>query len=195
MSMFTRPFRAATHYKLQSWVLILGFWLAGLAWSAETEVWVKIDTREQTLDVMHGNQLHRRFEAVALGRGGVGKDRRKGDGKTPLGEFQITRINHNSPFLLFFGLNFPLPEHAERALQAGKIDRTTYQKILDAHRRGDVPPQDTPLGGQIGIHGLGGASLKVHKRYNWTKGCVALTNPQIRALGQSIGVGTRVVIQ
>lgn len=195
MTIATRQHRATPHYKRQAWAICLGLWLAGLNLAWGSEIWVKIDTREQTLDVMRGDKLQQRFDTVALGRGGVGKDRRKGDGKTPLGEFHITRINHSSPFLLFFGLNFPLPEHAERAFKAGKIDQTSYQKILTAHLQGEIPPQDTPLGGQIGIHGLGGASLKVHKRYNWTKGCVALTNPQIRALSRSIGVGTRVVIQ
>jgi murein L,D-transpeptidase YafK len=176
--------------------ILLGIWLgfAGVTATA-AEVWVKIDTQAQTLAVMQGDKRQYFFDSVALGRGGVGKDRRRGDGKTPLGEFHITRVNWSSPFLIFFGLDFPLPEHADRALKAGKIDPATYEAILTAHTQGTIPPQDTPLGGQIGLHGLGRASLKIHKQANWTQGCVALTNSEIRKLASLVQVGTRVVIE
>jgi lipoprotein-anchoring transpeptidase ErfK/SrfK len=65
-------------------------------------------------------------------------------------------------------------------------------KALQQHR---TPPQNTPLGGRLGIHGIGRANPAIHKAINWTDGCVALTNQQIRQLSPWVQVGTRVVIR
>jgi L,D-peptidoglycan transpeptidase YkuD (ErfK/YbiS/YcfS/YnhG family) len=60
---------------------------------------------------------------------------------------------------------------------------------------GQIPPQDTPLGGQIGIHGLGSADARVHEFFDWTHGCIALTNSQIDHLSQIVDTGTLVKIK
>ena len=57
--------------------------------------------------------------------------------------------------------------------------------------------EDTPLGGAIGIHGIGEENddrLHVQRWQNWTQGCIALTNREIRELRRFVDVGTRVVI-
>ena len=51
-----------------------------------------------------------------------------------------------------------------------------------------TPPQNTRLGGTIYIHGHGASS-------DWTWGCVALENEDIRELFNSISVGTPVTIE
>jgi L,D-peptidoglycan transpeptidase YkuD (ErfK/YbiS/YcfS/YnhG family) len=51
------------------------------------------------------------------------------------------------------------------------------------------------LGGAIGIHGIGGGSPDVHRRFHWTEGCVAVSNEQIERLAELVGIGTRVVIR
>ena len=60
---------------------------------------------------------------------------------------------------------------------------------------GRPPPQDTALGGYIGIHGVGAGDPAVHEDFNWTEGCVALTDAQIDALLRHITVGTAVEIR
>ena len=60
---------------------------------------------------------------------------------------------------------------------------------------GKTPPQDTPLGGQIGIHGIGNGDQDIHHNYNWTNGCIALTNEQIDQLGKWIKPGVLVNIR
>jgi len=50
-----------------------------------------------------------------------------------------------------------------------------------------MPPQNTKLGGEIYIHG-GGAGT------DWTQGCVALADDDIKELFDSIPVGTTVRI-
>ncbi len=66
---------------------------------------------------------------------------------------------------------------------------------MQAVRHHRIPPQNTPLGGQLGIHGLGRGDLDIQRTINWTNGCVALTNHDIRRLGQWVHVGTRVIIR
>jgi L,D-peptidoglycan transpeptidase YkuD (ErfK/YbiS/YcfS/YnhG family) len=51
------------------------------------------------------------------------------------------------------------------------------------------------LGGQIGIHGLGSGDIKVHEVFDWTHGCIALTNSQIDHLSQLVDTGTVVKIK
>jgi L,D-peptidoglycan transpeptidase YkuD (ErfK/YbiS/YcfS/YnhG family) len=57
------------------------------------------------------------------------------------------------------------------------------------------PPQNTILGGAIGIHGIGNGDPEIHKRFHWTEGCVAVTNEQIERLAELVDIGTRVVIR
>lgn len=162
---------------------------------AGAESWVMIDTASRTLAVMQGDQVKHIFHNISVGRNGYAFDHHEGDGKTPLGIFHIAWINPNSRFHLFFGLDYPNQEYAEEAYRQKLIDVDTYSAIRKALYRGDLPPQDTPLGGNIGIHGIGRGSRLIHESTDWTQGCIALTNEQIDQLAQWINLGTTVVIQ
>ena len=52
-------------------------------------------------------------------------------------------------------LNYPNMNDAKRALKNHTISRMQYRDILDAHHAGRLPPQNTALGGAIGLHGIG----------------------------------------
>ena len=52
----------------------------------------------------------------------------------------------------------------------------------------EIPPWDTPLGGEIFIHGGGSGS-------DWTWGCVALDDDDVRELYRAVRVGTPVTIE
>jgi hypothetical protein len=67
--------------------------------------------------------------------------------------------------------------------------------VRRALRTNSVPPQNTPLGGFIGIHGIGIGDPKIHALFNWTEGCIALTNEQVDELAQWVHVGTPVTIR
>lgn len=163
------------------------------AQSAE-EPWVLIDVAKQTLSILQGDHIKKTFRNISVGRNGYTLDRHEGDGKTPLGVFHIAWINPDSRFHLFFGLDYPNKEYAEEALRHKLIDLETYSAIKRALYRGDLPPQDTPLGGHIGIHGIGHGSRLLHETTNWTEGCIALTNEQIDRLARWVTLGTKVVI-
>jgi hypothetical protein len=98
-------------------------------------------------------------------------------------------------FKKFLGLTYPSADDARQALAKGVIDKPTHDRIVEAHERNEIPPQNTPLGGQIGIHGLGSGDIRVHKLFDWTHGCIALTNSQIDHLSQLVDTGTLVKIK
>jgi hypothetical protein len=163
--------------------------------SANEERWILINTANRTLSVFKGTALDHVYPRVALGRGGAANERVSGGGSTPTGEFRVAWINYSSTFDIFFGLNFPNEEHVERAFYRRLIDIKTYYALRTALAAGQIPPQNTLLGGSIGIHGLGSADPNIHRDFDWTKGCVALTNEEIEELSQWVELGTRVVIR
>lgn len=156
--------------------------------------WIMIDTVGQTLTVVQGDEIKQVFTNISVGRNGPADQRRAGDGHTPLGLFQVAWINTNSRFHLFFGLDYPNHDHAEQAFRQKLIDFDTYYAIRRALFQGEVPPQNTLLGGYIGIHGIGNGDRRIHNVANWTDGCVALTNEQMDELAPWVALGTRVLI-
>ncbi|MDN6322322.1 MAG: L,D-transpeptidase family protein [Halomonas sp.] len=159
------------------------------------ELWVLVDDQDATLSVFRGNALVDRFAPISLGRAGAKTQRVRGDNVTPKGEFRINRFNYESQWQTFIGIDFPTPTHARMALEKGIYSQADYDDYFDYYRRNGHPPQNTALGGAIGIHGLGSADPDIHGRYHWTQGCVAVTNEQIDRLVELVGVGTRVVIR
>ncbi len=154
-----------------------------------------VDTGMLTLKILEGDQERLRFDNIAIGRYGTSLDRTMGDNTTPLGHFTIGWISEDSIYHRFFGFSFPSREYAERAYKAGRLDKKSWNRIQWAHEAGRIPPQGTILGGQLGIHGIGRGDKKIHNSFNWTNGCVALTNEQIDRLTEWVTVGTPVEIQ
>ncbi len=161
----------------------------------DSEVWVLIDDKEATLTVYRGNHQLERFAPVSLGRSGARATRRQGSNVTPLGEFRVNRFNHESDWHIFIGLNYPTPSHARMALEEGVFTQQDYDDYFDYYRRRGYPPQQTALGGFIGIHGIGKGDPEIHRQFHWTQGCVAVTDEQIERLSSLIDIGTRVVIR
>ena len=93
----------------------------------------------------------------------------------------------SSAYYLSLGISYPNAEDAERGLRAKLITRDQHAKITSAIKRRIAPPQDTPLGGQIYIHGKGA-------NRDWTWGCVALDDTDIKELFDSVPINTRVTI-
>lgn len=156
---------------------------------------IVVDTKASTLQVLQDDRAVLVLSDIAIGRYGTSLDRRMGDNTTPLGHFKIAWITDNTSFHRFFGFNFPTKEYADRAFRSGQLDQKTRNKIHKALAAGRLPPQNTILGGSLGIHGIGNGDINVHKQYNWTNGCVALTNDQIDLLTVWVRIGTPVEIR
>lgn len=159
------------------------------------EVRVVIDTESDTLQVLKGDKVIRTYENIAIGRYGKTYFKVRGDNKTPLGKFRIGWSNKKTRYHRFLGLTYPDLPAADRALVDGRIDESQWQSIRLASEAGKVPSQKTPLGGLIGIHGIGSGDREVHQEFNWTNGCVALTNEEIDELVKWIKIGTPVEIR
>ena len=162
---------------------------------ADPNVTLIIDTQTRNLEIKKGEKTVEVLEHVVIGRKGAGTKAHRGDDVTPLGNYRVGWINEKSAFRKFFGLTYPNLDHAEKALQKGMIGQDTYEAIAKAESKGQIPPQNTDLGGQIGIHGLGRGSLSVHEVFDWTHGCIALTNDQIDRLSQYVEKGTLVTVK
>jgi murein L,D-transpeptidase YafK len=125
---------------------------------------------------------------VGLGLNPVVDKKRQGDRATPEGEFYVFTRNNKSAFYLSLGISYPNVEDAERGLRDGLISREVRDAIVKAINRKATPPQNTALGGDIFIHGNGSSS-------DWTWGCVALENVEMKELFDAVPVGTPVTIK
>jgi hypothetical protein len=154
--------------------------------------WLRVDTDKQELLLMRGDKVVRRYDNIAIGRGGASSSRQLRDGATPLGRYYVIEITRETGFHVFIRLDYPSITDARQALKAGRIDNATYERFRRAAIDGRPSPQNTILGGNIGI---GEGDPAIHEDFNWTRGCVALTNAQLDDLLPSVRIGTPVVIE
>jgi len=111
---------------------------------------------------------------VAIGKT-EGKKERIGDFKTPEGLYHIDAKNPNSRFHLALHVSYPNADDLARARQIG-----------------------VATGGDIMIHGLPNGQGKAgaaHRNYDWTNGCVAVTDQEIEEIFGAVPVGTPVRIK
>jgi murein L,D-transpeptidase YafK len=128
--------------------------------------------REMTL--MRGGNPVKTYK-VALGSEPVGPKQRQGDHKTPEGNYVVDSKIEHSEFHRALHISYPNAADRERARKMG------------------VSP-----GGDVEIHGLGakwGWVGAAHREYDWTDGCVAVTNQEIDEIWPLVPVGTPVEIK
>lgn len=125
---------------------------------------------------------------VELGYEPIGTKGEDGDGRTPEGSFRVVRINAESRYRRFLGIDYPNRPAVQAGLASGALSAGEAAAILDALGRGVAPSAWTPLGGGIGLHGGGG------RGYDWTAGCVALSDEHIEELYQVLRIGDPIEI-
>ncbi|HEY5884942.1 MAG TPA: L,D-transpeptidase [Pyrinomonadaceae bacterium] len=146
-----------------------------------------VSKSDRKLELYSDGAVVRRYK-IGLGLSPVEDKVRQGDRRTPEGEFYVFTKNDKSAFYLSLGLSYPNIEDAERGLKDKLISQRQHDLIVRAIRRRATPPQNTALGGDIYIHGYGAGS-------DWTWGCVALENADMKELFDAVRVGTPVVIK
>lgn len=149
-------------------------------------VHIKILKQKRILE-LYGDDIQIGAFPIALGWAPEDHKEKEGDGRTPEGIYYICTRNDRSRFTLFLGLSYPGREDAERGLQQEMISRAEYNQIIDAVSAGKRPPWETALGGVVGIHGGG-------SERDWTAGCIALSDEDIRILWKYVPMGTKVEI-
>jgi murein L,D-transpeptidase YafK len=146
---------------------------------------VVITKHERTLRLYDGEEEVMRFEVV-LGRNPADKVR-EGDLATPEGRFYVCYKNPRSRYHRFLGLSYPGLEDAQRGLRQKLIHRAQFRRIAEAIGSRRAPPWDTPLGGEVGLHGP-------CPNRTWTHGCVAMSVEQIERLYELLQPGDEVTI-
>lgn len=125
------------------------------------------------LAVFKQGKLLRQFH-IALGSNPIGPKQQKGDKRTPEGRYLLDYKKSNSAYYRAIHISYPNDDDLRRSR-------------LNGH----------DPGGQIMIHGQDpNSSIPVYKRqkFNWTDGCIALTNNDIDELWQLLDEGTPIVI-
>jgi murein L,D-transpeptidase YafK len=121
----------------------------------------------------HGKPI--KVYRVALGTGDAGPKEHQGDHKTPEGKYIIDSRNSNSRFHLALHVSYP-----------------------NAADKAHAKAQGLPPGGDIMIHGVEkkyeylGA---IQHNYDWTDGCIAVTNSEIEEIWALVPIGTPVEIR
>lgn len=162
----------------------------------EADIALEISRSDQVLRVKQDGETIRHYR-IAFGKGGKGSKRIAGDNKTPTGIYRIMEFKSDSKFHYFMQINYPNLTDAWHGYKDRVISARQFRDIAAAYRERELPPQNTMLGGYIGIHGIGPLTrekLKIHDMHNWTEGCIALKNDEINELRRYVSIGTPVLI-
>jgi murein L,D-transpeptidase YafK len=145
-----------------------------------------VKKKERKLHLYDDAKLVKTYD-IGLGFAPVGDKEKQGDGKTPEGEFYIFTKNPKSNYYLSLGVSYPSIDDAARGWREKIISKKEHDAIVKAINEKKTPLQNTKLGGEIYIHGGGAAN-------DWTLGCVALANEDIKELFDALEVKTKVRI-
>jgi murein L,D-transpeptidase YafK len=135
---------------------------------------VLILKKDHLLELLSNGQVIRAYK-VALGQGGLAPKERQGDARTPEGHYVIDNRNSASEYHLSLHISYPNADDRKRAAKLG------------------VAP-----GGDIMIHGLPNGKGYVgaaHRLFDWTLGCVAVTDQEIEEIWKLVPIGTPVEIR
>lgn len=122
---------------------------------------------ERVLYLLHDNEVLKAYH-VSLGGDPVGPKEVEGDEKTPEGLYYINRRNPESAFYLSLGISYPNPHDVEVARAMGQSP-----------------------GGDIFIHGQRGRRTN---NTDWTAGCIAIPNRDMRDVYAMVKDGTPIFI-
>jgi len=118
-----------------------------------------------------------------------GPKRALGDQRMPEGEYRVAGPARKSRFHLFIPFDYPSRADADLGLKEGRISKTEHAAIARAHKAKRLPPQDTALGGLLGLHGEG-KRWRGDNLLNWTEGCIAMSDRSIAHLAKLVRPGT-----
>lgn len=130
--------------------------------------------KDHLLQLLANGQVIRTYK-VALGSGGLPPKVREGDARTPEGHYIIDSRNAASAYHKALHISYPSPDDRKRAAKLG------------------VSP-----GGAIMIHGLPNGKGWVgpaHRLYDWTLGCIAVTDQEIDEIWNLVPTGTPVEVR
>ncbi len=135
---------------------------------------ILIEKKERRLTLFAKGLILKTYR-IALGGNPEGPKERQGDNKTPEGIYCIDARNRDSRYHLSLHISYPNERDRKRARKLG------------------VSP-----GGDIMIHGIKNGFSAVgdlHTAFDWTKGCIAVTDEEIEEIDRLVPNGTIVEIR
>ena len=134
---------------------------------------IQVIKHKRELKVFSNGKLLKTYK-ISLGKKPIEKKEFEGDKRTPEGIYFINDKNPESGYYLNLGISYP-----------NESDKVNAEKM------------NKKPGGQIKIHGLKngfGFIGKFHRFFDWTQGCIALTNKEIKELYNNVPIGTKIEI-
>lgn len=135
---------------------------------------VQVDKSKRRMYLLDEGQVIREFR-IALGKSPKGHKQQEGDQRTPEGRYYLDYVSEQSSFYRSMNISYP-----------------NQQDIRRAERMGVNP------GGAIKIHGLKGGYQgrpEYIQSFDWTNGCIALTNHEMDEFLSLVDSGTPIDIE
>lgn len=135
---------------------------------------VRVDKSENRMYLLAGDTVVREYH-VAFGANPQGHKVQEGDERTPEGTYTLDYVKEDSAFYRAMHISYP-----------------SEADIANADGLGVSP------GGFIMVHGQRnwfGWFAPITQRFNWTNGCIALTNAEMDEFIALVDVGTQIQIE
>jgi murein L,D-transpeptidase YafK len=135
---------------------------------------VVVRKRARILELYQSTQLLRTY-AIALGREPLGHKQQEGDGRTPEGRYVLDYRNPRSSYHKALHVSYPSAADTDAARSRG------------------VSP-----GGLIMVHGVRnglGFVGRLHRIFDWTDGCIAVTDAEIDEIWRCVPDGVAIEIE
>ncbi|WP_144206778.1 L,D-transpeptidase family protein [Shewanella donghaensis] len=135
---------------------------------------VKVDKSDNKMYLLNNGKVIKEYQ-VAFGRNPKGHKEQEGDQKTPEGSYTLDYKKEDSSFYRAMHISYPNVQDNQNAKSKG-----------------------FSAGGFIMVHGqrnwLGWFS-SITQKYNWTNGCIALTNSEMDEFMDLVEIGTEIYIE
>ncbi len=136
---------------------------------------IMIDKSDRLMTLFNREGRFVKSYEVGLGFNPVGDKIQQGDGRTPEGTYIINRKNPQSSFTLSLGVSYP-----------------------DVNDRKEARARGVSPGGDIFIHGQPTGTRdnwQSERGQDWTAGCIAVSNAEIREIYSMVRAGTTITIR
>ena len=135
---------------------------------------VKVDKSENIMYLLDNNKVIKEYHVV-FGENPKGHKEQEGDKKTPEGSYILDYKKDNSSFYRAMHISYPNKQDIENATSKG-----------------------VSAGGFIMVHGQRNWFSwlsPITQRFNWTNGCIALTNSEMDEFMDLVKTGTKIYIE
>ena len=134
---------------------------------------VIVKKSERKLYLMNGDDVLQAFD-IALGLVPEGHKIQEGDFRTPEGDYQLTRRRIDSDFFMAIQISYPNKKDVSHAAAMG-VSAGSYIMI---HGQPDEPKN----------------SASYYKKFDWTDGCIAVSNAAMVDIWQLTAANTPITI-